>query len=166
MQPIPVINRPDLKNGARTLGELGFTGFMWAVWSYIFLPVFNLLFWVLGVRHVYVVVFSDATYTALLNLLGGVGWTVLAVFLVLRGWGLYNYWRYAKLTRRKHTSPVQLDSLAEFVQLTPHDLRMLQDRKEVNIGVAFQDLRSGTADGVIPLVATQREAAGLVAGNA
>lgn len=110
---------------------MSFTTLMWALWLYLFLPLLNVILWLLGIRFFYVEVFEKAGYMQLLNLLSNMGWSILVVFAVLRFWGYYNYLRFGKKDRRKFVSSTTAEQLSGFFNLPPEQIVELQSKKEV-----------------------------------
>ena len=104
---------------------------MWGLWIYLFLPLLNVILWLLGFHLFYVKVIERGGYIHLLNLLGKVGWAVLLIFGILRLWGYYNYVRFGRKNRRKIVSPTTADQLSGFFHLPPDQVLELQSKKEV-----------------------------------
>jgi biofilm PGA synthesis protein PgaD len=104
---------------------------MWAFWIYLFLPLVNLVLWLVGIRFFYIEVIEKAGYLELLNLLGKVGWAIIVVFLILRLWGLYNYRRFGRRERRKSLPVDTLKKLAEHFEVQPDKIIQMQSNKEI-----------------------------------
>jgi biofilm PGA synthesis protein PgaD len=131
MPEIEIIDKPKLKSFLRKIAELGFTSLMWGLWFYLFLPLLNLVLWVLGIRYFYIEVFELAGYKGLINLLLKAGWVILIVFLILRFWGFYNYWRFGKRERRKSLPSETFEKMSEYFQIPPEQIQHIQSSKEV-----------------------------------
>ena len=131
MTDIDIIDNPGLKSFIRNIGEWTVTVFMWGIWVYFFLPIVNIVLWLMGVRYFYSEVIAPRAYTELLSLLGNLGWIILGVFLVLRLWGYYNYARFGKLNRRKFPAPTTADDLSRFCNIPVERIVMFQGQKEV-----------------------------------
>lgn len=131
MPEIEIIDNPKLKSLLRDVSELSFTTLMWALWLYLFLPLLNVILWLLGIRFFYVEVFEKAGYLQLLNLFTKMGWSILVVFAVLRLWGYYNYIKFGKKDRRKFVSSTTAEQLSGFFNLPPEQIVELQSKKEV-----------------------------------
>jgi biofilm PGA synthesis protein PgaD len=115
----------------RNIGEWSFTTLMWGLWIYLFLPLLNVVLWLLGFHLFYVKVIERGGYIQLLTLLGKMGWAVLLVFGTLRLWGYYNYIRFGKKNRRKSVSPTTADQLSGFFHLPRDQVLEMQSKKEV-----------------------------------
>ena len=131
MPEIKIIDNPKLKSFIRNIGEWSFTTLMWGIWIYLFLPLLNVILWLLGFHLFYIKVIEKGGYIQLLNLLGKMGWAVLLVFGILRLWGYYNYIRFGKKNRRKSVSPTTADQLSEFFNLPRDQVLEMQSKKEV-----------------------------------
>ena len=131
MPEIKIIDNPKVKSFIRNIGEWSFTTLMWGLWIYLFLPLLNVILWLLGFHLFYVKVIERGGYIHLLNLLGKVGWAVLLIFGILRLWGYYNYVRFGRKNRRKIVAPTTADQLSGFFHLPPDQVLELQSKKEV-----------------------------------
>jgi biofilm PGA synthesis protein PgaD len=131
MPEIEIIDNTKLKSFLRNVSEWSFTTLVWALWLYLFLPLLNIILWLLGIHFFYVEVFEKAGYLQLLNLFYKMGWSILVVFAVLRFWGYYNYLRFGKKDRRKFVSPTTVEQLSGVFNLPPEKIVELQSKKEV-----------------------------------
>ena len=104
---------------------------VWALWLYLFLPLFNIILWLLGIHLFYEEVIEKAGYLQLLSLFTKMGWSILVVFAVLRLWGYYNYLRFGKKDRRKFVSSTTVEQLSGHFNLPPEQIIELQSKKEV-----------------------------------
>ena len=131
MTDIKIIDNPSLKGFFRNIGEWTVTVFMWGIWVYFFLPILNIVLWLLGVRYFYSEVIAPGAYSELLILLSRVGWIILVVFIILRFWGYYNYLRFGKLNRRKFPAPTTAADLSRFCRIPAERILSFQSQKEV-----------------------------------
>jgi biofilm PGA synthesis protein PgaD len=131
MPEIEIIDKPKLKSFLRKITEMSFTSLMWGFWLYLFLPLLNLVLWLMGIRYFYIEVIELTGYKGLINLLFKIGWVILSVFLILRLWGYYNYWRFGKRERRKSLPSGTFEKLAEYFQVPLEQIQDIQSRKEV-----------------------------------
>ena len=131
---IKIRQRPELKSILRNITEMTITTGIWVIWSYLLLPIINLVLWLFGVGVVYVE-FERASYNGLILLLERLGWVVLVVFAILQLWGYYNYHRFGKKNRRKERPFDATAELARFFEMTPEQVVAIQSRKESVIGL-------------------------------
>ncbi|MFW6147478.1 MAG: poly-beta-1,6-N-acetyl-D-glucosamine biosynthesis protein PgaD [Thermodesulfobacteriota bacterium] len=130
MPEVEIIDNPKFKSLLRNVGEWSFTTFMWALWLYLLLPLLNIILWLLGIHFFRVEVFEKAGYLQLLNLAAKMGWIILAVFVVLRSWGYYNYFRFGKKNRRQFVSATSAQQLSQAFHVSPEQVEELQAKKE------------------------------------
>ncbi len=127
-----IIDKSKRRSLLRKINELYCTTVIWGVWAYLLMPLLSLLLWLLGVRIFYIEVIVGAGYVEFLDLVGKLGWSIVIVFLILRFWGYYNYWRFGKKNRR---SSLPLDSIdqkmSEFFRIPLEEMHALRSRKEV-----------------------------------
>jgi poly-beta-1,6-N-acetyl-D-glucosamine biosynthesis protein PgaD len=131
MPEIEITDRPKLRSFFRNITEMSFTSVAWGFWVYLFLPLVNIVLWLLGARIFYLEVIDTAGYKEFLDLWGRLGWSILGVFLVLRIWGYYNYWRFGRRDRRKGISFNTHEKLAEYFQVPLEQIPDLQSNKEI-----------------------------------
>jgi len=131
MPEIKIIDNAKLKSFPRNVSELSFTMLVWALWLYLFLPLLNIILWLLGIHFFYAEVIEKAGYLQLLSLFTRMGWSILVVFAVLRFWGYYNYFRFGKKDRRKFASSTTVEQLSGFFNISSEKIVELQSKKEV-----------------------------------
>lgn len=134
MPEIKTIDNPSLKSPLLKIGEWGVTGVIWALWIYLFLPLLNLGMWLLGGYFFHRNAIEHGEYVHLLNLLFSMGLWALTVFVLLRGWGIYNYRRFHKRNQRIATPQTTVYELAAVSNLPLACLNRLQSQKEVRWG--------------------------------
>ena len=131
MSKIRIENSPELRSFSRMAFEWGFTSFMWALWLYLFMPLVSVILWVVGIRYVYLAFFQSAAFQQLIDMMERMGWAVAVIFIVLRGWGYYNFYVFGRRNRRKmHTLPSNVE-LGQHVGLTAEEVWKLQQQTEI-----------------------------------
>lgn len=143
MAPIRIEDSSKHRGFFRTTLEWSFTSLMWALWGYLFLPLVSLILWIAGLGYIYGAVFEESALTRLLELVSRMGWAVLIIFIVLRGWGYYNYYVFGRKNRRKHRDPVNLEKLGSHFGLTEQDVVALQATKQVYWRQSGKHMESG-----------------------
>ncbi len=131
MSDIQIKDNPTLKSYIRTLTEIGITGIIWGIWIYLLLPIINLLLWVFGIKHIYVEVFENLGYKEFLTLIQKMGWIIIGFFVVLRLWGYYNYWRFAKRNKRKSVKTSNVEDITKIFNIETDKIKKLMYRKEI-----------------------------------
>ncbi|MFQ5585725.1 MAG: poly-beta-1,6-N-acetyl-D-glucosamine biosynthesis protein PgaD [Thermodesulfobacteriota bacterium] len=135
MADIEIIDKPGLKSTVRKLSEMSVTSFIWLLWLYLFLPIVNILLWIVGVSTFYQELIVKTGYLHFLGLLNKMGLTVLVVFIIMRAWGYYNYRRFGKRNKRKSVPNVTPEELSEIFGLTPEEIVALRTRQEISFSV-------------------------------
>ncbi|RJR19812.1 MAG: poly-beta-1,6-N-acetyl-D-glucosamine biosynthesis protein PgaD [Nitrospiraceae bacterium] len=131
MPEIEIRDNPKLRSFFRNITELTFTGFVWGIWAYLLLPLVNIIMWIVGLRIIERSVVEELGYAEMLDLIGKMGWIILVVFLILRLWGLYNYKRFGKRSRRKSSSPVTTEQLAAHFNIPAEQVVSMRSQKEI-----------------------------------
>jgi biofilm PGA synthesis protein PgaD len=131
MPKIIIEDKPELLGKARARIELVFTTLMWALWIYLFIPMLTIVLWFAGLHYIYHTVVEPAVLTHVKEMLMRLGLFILIVFIVLRGWGYYNYYAFGKLNRRKNSKPIGPAELAEHFGLPEQRVRLMQNEKEI-----------------------------------
>jgi len=131
MTNVNIINRRDSKSLGRQITELGITGMIWGLWLFLFMPLLNLLMWIVGLSTISTELFEKGGYLQFFELVQQMGLVILVTFIIMRLWGIYNFYRFGRHERRNHEVPDSMEKLSNFYQLTPQDLVHLETRKEV-----------------------------------
>jgi len=139
----PLEDNAKLRSTVRSATELSFTTLMWALWIYLFMPLISLVLWIVGLPYIYQKLFQEEVLHQLLDLLSRMGWVVLIAFLLLRGWGVYNYLIFGKHNRRKRSAVVTAEELGRHFNVTAEDVHILQQSKEIVWTKLYDEMRSG-----------------------
>lgn len=131
MPEIEIRDNPKLRSLFRNITEFTFTGFVCVLWAYLLLPLVNIVIWIIGLRSIEISVIEQLGYKEMMGLASKMGWIVLAVFLILRLWGFYNYKRFGKKSRRMSSPPVTIEQLAEHFHLPVEQVKYMQSQKEI-----------------------------------
>jgi len=131
MSEIHIITKPELKSKTRSLTELGVTGLVWGLWLYLFLPIANVLLWVVGISTFQQEFIEQGGVFIFLELIQQMGWVILIAFLIMRLWGIYNYYHFGRHDKRTHEMPDSIEKLCHFYQLKPDELGAIESHKEV-----------------------------------
>lgn len=143
----PIDDRPEIRSLLRNAAEWSFTILMWALWVYLFLPLLSLILWVAGTAHLYRTLFREEVIGELLAMLVKVGWLVLLVFIILRGWGIYNYYLFGRRNRRKNYPVASASEIGRHFGLTEEEVRSLQQKKEIVWNELYDEIREKVQSG-------------------
>lgn len=128
-----IINRPEALDPARRNIEWGITTIGWAIWIFLVRPVLLIFLWILGIR-----IFTHQ----MIDLQGFMGllekWQlyigiILAIYIIVRGWNVYNFNRFSKMNRRRTVRDVTVNELAEFFEMPVHRTKDLHQWEDISI---------------------------------
>jgi len=139
---IRIEDNSQLRSPARRIVEWGFTTFMWALWLYLFLPLVTVVLWVAGAQYVYLAFFERSALDHLVEMITNIGWAVVVIFLVMRGWGYYNYYVFGRKNRRKMHNLVGNADLGRHIGLTAQEVWGLQQEKEIVWEALYDEMRA------------------------
>lgn len=128
-----IIDRPDLQSTPQRVVSTGLTAFFWAVWVYLWLPVFALLGWAFGASRFYEEMVVEHGGAALLDALG---WYALVIALLAGSlvlWASYNFIRFRDNERRSTRCATTLDEVAAHAGLEPDTLRRWQQARVLRL---------------------------------
>ena len=142
MSKIRIEDNSELRSLARRIVEWGFTTFMWALWLYLFLPLVTVVLWVAGAHYVYLAFFERSALDQLVEMITKIGWAVMVIFLVMRGWGYYNYYVFGRKNRRKMHNVAGTADLGKHIGLTGQEVWGLQNQKEIVWEPLYDEMRA------------------------
>jgi len=130
---IELIHEPQAKSWPRRMIEAGITGLAWSIWFYLLMPVINILMWLLSGEIIFDRLFSEHGLEIFYNLVKQMGAIIICCFIIIQGWGYYNYIRFGKKNRRKglQLGAEEERMLAEFHHMDQKLLHQLRGKKEV-----------------------------------
>ena len=131
MPEIEIKDDPKLKGLVRKITEMGITGVVWGLWAYMLLPILNAVMWIIGVKYFHYSLIEQLDFRELQGLLFSMGWTILAIFIVMRMWGYYNYLRFGKRNRRREAPVDSIENMAEHYKIPVDEIRKMQSEKEI-----------------------------------
>lgn len=126
-----IINRPR----AQPIWQRGFfalvTSLAWLLWFYLFIPLFTLIGWFVGLQLVGTTLEDQYINHSTLFLTYGV--IILASGIVLITWALYNYWRFRGVDRRLPLSSLRKEDLAQSFDLQSEQVGRMHEAQIVRI---------------------------------
>ncbi|NHC02194.1 poly-beta-1,6-N-acetyl-D-glucosamine biosynthesis protein PgaD [Acinetobacter sp. 187] len=113
------------KKGHQTLQFVG-----WVFWSFLFMPIFTLLLWIFQGNLIRNYIFAEKLNVQLLN----IAW--LAVLVLVFGatlllWASFNWIRFRKHHIQPMIENVSIQSLANYLKISPQELDGMQHSKRV-----------------------------------
>jgi biofilm PGA synthesis protein PgaD len=110
----PIIDRADLQNMQHRTVSGVLTLVFWALWVYLWLPLFALLAWILGIQQAYKYMIVLSGYREVLRLLGIYTLVIIVMGGGLSMWATYNIFRYGDLARRSGKPAPTLEEIARY----------------------------------------------------
>lgn len=131
MNHLEIEDHRRLRTWSRSFFEGVFTSAIWALWVYLFLPLFSAVMWAFGLSTFYTHVFKGVSILELFELLKRLGLAVILIYLALRGWGFYNLFFFGRRNRRKRTSVLTVDRLSRHYGVPAAEIVELQGQQEI-----------------------------------
>lgn len=131
MTDIQIEDDTKLISPVRSAVEKFFTALMWIIWGYLFLPMATLIVWFVIGRYMHRHLIESAGLSQLADMILRMGWLVLIIFIVLRGWGYYNYYVFGRKNRRKTVHKVTAGEIGDHFGLNEETVHNLQEQKEI-----------------------------------
>jgi poly-beta-1,6-N-acetyl-D-glucosamine biosynthesis protein PgaD len=128
----PIINRPDLQSFEQKYGQSFITVLFWVLFFFFMRPLIGIVGWFFGFQLFTDIMIVQGGYEALLELMVWYVGVIVVMGLVLKGWSLYNLFRYGRHERRTHQpEPVKVEAQAKHFQVDVDRLRNLQVARRV-----------------------------------
>ena len=128
-----IINRPMAMRKFRRRMEISITTIGWAIWIFVCRPLFIIFLWMIGFQFF---------YEHMINLGGLVGLqeqgisymlVIFLVYILVRGWNVYNKVYFGKRNRRKDFKETNPEELDRFFHFSDESSLHFQKAKRVNI---------------------------------
>jgi poly-beta-1,6-N-acetyl-D-glucosamine biosynthesis protein PgaD len=134
-----IIDKPELKTPFRNILEGTITIILWSAWIYFIIPALTAVLWIVGIRHLWGVLYQGGGFSQLLWLLKSAGVVILIVFALDMVWmGFSHYLHYRMKVKKQTFRPACLDAdLARFFGLNPEDV--LKAKKSHRISLVMKD---------------------------
>lgn len=127
-----IIDRPDLQSFQQRYGQGVITLLFWVLFFFFMRPMIGMVGWFFGFQLFTDVMIVKGGYHALLKLLGWYFGIILVMGIILKGWGLYNMFRYDRHEKRhRQPEPVTVQDLAQHFHLEQSVLATWQTARRV-----------------------------------
>ena len=120
------IDAPELLSRARRFRDAFVTGFMWALYTYLWAPLVSLMAWLLGFEFAYNVMVRAGGLESLKQVLFWYGIMLSGIIVVVTGWSLINRLRFAREERRHAAAIVDDSAIAEAFGIEHEQLDILR----------------------------------------
>jgi biofilm PGA synthesis protein PgaD len=108
-----IINQPGLQKLRQRFASSLLTFLFWVIWIYLWLPLFSLFAWLLGVDLFYDQMIVRSGYEALVDVIAWYLLVILLIAITLLVWAGYNLFRFRNKNRRRGSSQVTLSEIAD-----------------------------------------------------
>jgi len=112
-----IINRPEAMSSLRQKTEISITTIGWIVWIFICRPLIIFLLWFIGLRIFFVQMVDLGGFVGLKQMWVGYAIIIIVVYIMTRGWILYNKLHYGKKNKRQKMQPTSGEELEECFSL-------------------------------------------------
>ena len=126
-----IIDKPAIRTRKRNLTEWSLSFLGWALWFFLLRPFILLVAWVFGYDIVYVQMYKLEGYKNLDRFLL-FALVVVSIYILLRAWNVYNAKRFRGKEKRKRVMDADIESMAEFFETTPSNMRRLTELKRID----------------------------------
>ncbi len=128
-----IIDQPSLQTLWQKYSYGIFTLLAWSLWLYLWLPLINLIAWLLGFKVFYQHMIVLGGYVGFLQLLGIYFVIILLIGTTLLSWALYNQIRFRGKDRREAVPPATNEDVARFFGVNEEDLQSAQKTRRLVI---------------------------------
>ena len=127
------IDVPELMTRREQLRDTFATGFMWALYVYLWLPLISLLAWVMGFEFAYDVMVRAGGAAHLRTGLYWYGVAIASIFVIFGIWSVSNRMRFAGHDRREHLERVTDETFIDYFGISPDDLTLLRNGRALTL---------------------------------
>jgi biofilm PGA synthesis protein PgaD len=121
------IDAPELLTGQQRARDVVFTGVMWFIYAYLWLPAISLGAWLLGMNFAYEVLVRAGGISALNRVLFWFAVALAMIIATVSLWSLAERLRFRDRHRRQAQPPVTDLALQEFFKVDERTLAGLRD---------------------------------------
>ena len=121
-----IINRPEKLNPVRRGVEWSLTSLGWIIWAVLSRPIFVVILWFIGFEIFYKHMIKLGGLHGLADELSVYLTVIVAIFVVIKGWNLYNRVRFVNKDRRQEVKAVTERDVEEFFKMSPENFHKLQ----------------------------------------
>ncbi|MCA9400035.1 MAG: poly-beta-1,6-N-acetyl-D-glucosamine biosynthesis protein PgaD [Candidatus Omnitrophica bacterium] len=135
-----IIHHPEALTPLRKGVEFSMTSMGWIVWLFICRPVLLATLWFFGFKFFYRHMVQLGGLQGLKDLAALYCVTILFIYLLIRGWNLYNFLRFRnKGNRRRSTKPIETHDTAQFFHLEEAAIDDLKRVRQISVEFPEKD---------------------------
>jgi len=139
-----IINRPQAMRPVRHGFEFAATALGWVIWCFALRPIAVFILWVCGVKIFYMQMIYLKGYKTLQEHSFFYGGIIVGFYLLMRGWNLYNYFRFHNKERRKGVREISVSDQDLFFHLPAGSASTLHGWREIEVQFPVGDVISVT----------------------
>lgn len=132
-----IIDRPEALSSFRRGTEWSITTLGWMLWFFLCRPLILVFLWFIGVEIFYEHMLRLGGLKGLKDIWGIYLFIILVIFFIVRGWNVYNYFKFRKKDRRQQAKPVIPPELEDYFRMEPATAATIQTWP--NVAVDFAD---------------------------
>ena len=128
-----IINQPGLQKLRQRFASSLLTFLFWVIWIYLWLPLFSLFAWLLGVDLFYDQMIVRSGYEALVDVIAWYLLVILIIAITLLGWAGYNLFRFRNKNRRRGSPQVGHSEIANHFGIDAEHLAQWHSARHIVI---------------------------------
>ena len=128
-----IINRPEAMTNLRQKTEISITTIGWIIWIFVCRPIFIVLLWAIGFRFFFEHMIDLGGLAGLKQMWVLYATIIFTVYIIVRGWNVYNKLVYGKKNRRRKMPPTTDMNLEDFFKLPASSVSQIRKMNEVII---------------------------------
>ena len=145
-----IIDRPQAMNRLRKNTEFSMTVLGWMIWAILCRPLFFAILWFLGFEIFYEHMIRLGGIKALAGFAHIYFAALLVMYLLVRGWNVYNAGKFRNKERRKSVKDVTAEDLERFFKFMPQTIDKARHWKNIVVSLQgqnqliIQEVRAGS----------------------
>lgn len=128
-----IINTPEKISSFRRKGEWGITIIGWVIWLLVARPFLFVLLWLIGFKAFYTQMIKMRGLAGLFEFAGYYLFVIVFIYLSMRGWNLYNLYRFKGKDKRKFVKPVRPVDFDKLYEMIPGSTEKILQSKEIEV---------------------------------
>ena len=131
-QPV-IIDRPEALSPLRQGTEWSITTLGWIIWFFLCRPLVLVFLWFIGMEIFYEHMLRLGGLKGLKEIWGIYLFIILIIFLTVRGWNVYNYFKFRRKDRRQQSPAVTQSELEDYLKFEAGGVATIQNWSNVVI---------------------------------
>jgi len=128
-----IISRPEVLSPLRRATELTIATVGWLVWFFLLRPLILVLLWSTGILIFMEHMVDLGGLWGLMELSWFYLTIILIIFLIVRGWNVYNYSKYGNKNRRTSIKTVSDKEIEEYFKMPNSALTRIRQSRDIKV---------------------------------